>query len=49
VTIAAGFLSGLPRQGRVGVGYSTIYGIEQAPPREPSPTPADLDDAIAEI
>jgi DNA ligase-1 len=49
VTIAAGFLFGLPRQGRVGVGYSTVYGIEQAPAREPSLTFADLDDAIAEI
>ena len=28
--IAVGFLSGVPRQGRVGVGYSTIYGIEHA-------------------
>ena len=31
VAVAAGFLSGVPRQGRVGVGYSTIYGIECAP------------------
>ena len=49
VTIAAGFLSGLPRQGRVGIGYSTIYGIEQGPARAPSLTIGDLDDAIAEI
>jgi DNA ligase-1 len=49
VTMATGFLSGLPRQGRVGVGYSTIYGIEQGPAREPSLMIGDLDDAIAEI
>ena len=49
VTIAAGLLSGLPRQGRVGVGYSTIYGIEQAPAREASLTIAELDGAITEI
>ncbi|MDQ6816508.1 MAG: ATP-dependent DNA ligase, partial [Actinomycetota bacterium] len=28
VPICVGFLSGVPRQGRVGVGYSTIYGLE---------------------
>jgi DNA ligase 1 len=49
VTIAAGFLSGLPRQGRVGVGYSTIYGLEQAPAPEPSLTISDLDAAIVAI
>jgi DNA ligase-1 len=47
--VAAGLLSGLPRQGRVGVGYSTIYGLEQAPTAEPSLTIADLDAAIDEI
>ena len=31
VGVAAGLLSGVPRQGRVGVGYSTIHGIESAP------------------
>ena len=30
VPIAVGFLSGVPRQGRVGVGYATVYGIEVA-------------------
>src|SRR6266511_1672388 len=49
VAIAAGFLSGVPRQGRVGVGYSTIYGIEQAPAPEASLTVGDLDAAIADI
>ena len=28
VAVAAGLLSGVPRQGRVGVGYSTIHGVE---------------------
>src|SRR5947209_20367153 len=41
--IAAGLLSGLPRQGRLGVGYSTIYALEQAPAREASLTIGDLD------
>jgi DNA ligase 1 len=49
VPIAVGFLAGAPRQGRVGVGYSTIYGIEQAPAVEPSVTIDELDRAISEI
>jgi DNA ligase-1 len=49
VAIATGFLSGVPRQGRVGVGYSTIYGIERAPAAEPSLTVGDLDAAITAI
>jgi DNA ligase-1 len=49
VAIAVGFLSGVPRQGRVGVGYSTIYGIERGPAGEASLTVDDLDRAIAEI
>jgi DNA ligase-1 len=49
VPIAVGFLSGAPRQGRVGVGYSTIYGIEGAHARKPSLTIKELDRAIAEI
>ena len=49
VPIAVGFLAGVPRQGRVGVGYSTIYGIESAPAREPSLTIDELDRAIADI
>jgi DNA ligase-1 len=46
---AVGFLSGVPRQGRVGVGYSTIYGIQSEPAGEPPLTVGDLDRAIAEI
>jgi DNA ligase-1 len=46
---AVGFLAGVPRQGRVGIGYSTIYGIERQPAEQPSLTIADLDRAIAEV
>jgi DNA ligase 1 len=49
VAIAAGLLSGVPRQGRVGIGYSTIYGLETAPASESSLTVSDLDVAIAEV
>jgi DNA ligase-1 len=48
IPISVGLLSGVPRQGRVGVGYSTIYGIERRPAGEPSLTIDDLDRAIAE-
>jgi len=49
VPIAVGFLSGLSRQGRVGVGYSTIHGIEREPAGEASLTVDELDRAITEI
>jgi DNA ligase-1 len=49
VALAVGFLAGVPRQGRVGVGYSTIYGIERASAREASLTIDELDRAIAEV
>jgi ATP-dependent DNA ligase I len=49
IPIAVGFLSGVPRQGRVGVGYSTVYGIECTPAGLASLSLEDLDRAIAEI
>jgi DNA ligase 1 len=49
IPIAVGFLSGLPRQGRVGVGYSTIYGVEHARAVEPTLTVIDLDRAIVVV
>ena len=49
VTAAVGYLSGAPRQGRVGIGYSTIYGIEPTPATEASLTLHDLDRAIDEV
>jgi DNA ligase-1 len=49
VPICVGFLSGVPRQGRVGVGYSTIYGIELRPAAASSLTVTDVDRAIAGI
>jgi DNA ligase 1 len=49
VALAVGFLAGAPRQGRVGVGYSTIYGIERAHARGPSLTIDELDRAIADV
>ena len=49
VPTCVGFLSGVPRQGRVGVGYSTVYGIGETPAIEPSLTVDDVDRAISEI
>jgi DNA ligase-1 len=49
VPIAVGFLTGVPRQGRVGVGYSTIYGIAPAAAEQPSLTIEDLDRTIARV
>jgi DNA ligase-1 len=49
VAVVTGFLSGVPRQGRVGIGYAMVYGTEQPAARDPSLTVADLDAAIAEI
>jgi DNA ligase-1 len=51
VPICVGFLSGVPRQGRVGVGYRTIYAVEprSAPPDQASLTVGDVDRAIDEI
>jgi DNA ligase 1 len=49
VPLAVGFLAGMPRQGRVGVGYSTVYGIDIAPAPDASLTITELDRVIAEI
>jgi ATP-dependent DNA ligase I len=49
IPVCVGFLSGVPRQGRVGIGYSTIYGIDAPPADRSSLTVADVDRAIAEI
>jgi DNA ligase-1 len=49
VAPTVGFLVGVPRQGRIGVGYSTIYRIERAPARDASLAIDELDRAIAEI
>ena len=46
---AVGFLAGVPRQGRVGVGYATIHGLEHDPAEEPSLTIDDLDRAITGV
>jgi DNA ligase 1 len=49
VRVGVGFLSGVPRQGRVGIGYSTIRGIEAGPASTDSLTLVDVDRAIDEL
>jgi ATP-dependent DNA ligase I len=49
VPAAVGFLAGVPRQGRIGVGYSTIYGIGRPPAANASLTVAQLDRAIVDV
>lgn len=49
VPICVGFLSGVPRQGRVGVGYSLAYRLEVPPAAEPLLTVIDVDRAIDAI
>jgi ATP-dependent DNA ligase I len=49
VASAVGFLSGVPRQGRIGVGYATVYGADETPAGEASLSVDDLDVAISEL
>jgi DNA ligase-1 len=49
VAVVVGFLSGVPRQGRVGVGYASVYRTEQRAAPEASLTVFDLDRTIADI
>ena len=49
IPVVTGFLSGAPRQGRVGVGYAAVYGVDCVPAAEPSLTVVDADRAIADV
>jgi ATP-dependent DNA ligase I len=49
IEAAVGFLSGAPRQGRIGVGWSTAYGVERAAAEVPGLTVGDVDRAITVV
>lgn len=49
VAPVVGFLVGWPRQGRVGVGWSTVYKVEVPPASEPMVTVSELDRTIDAI
>lgn len=49
ILIAVGFLSGMPHQGRIGVGYAIAYGVERAAAAEASLTVDEVDRAITAV
>jgi DNA ligase-1 len=49
IEVAVGFLTGEPRQGRIGVGWATIGSIEIPAAEAPSLTLGDLDEAVATV
>ena len=49
VPIAVAFLSGVPRQGRIGIGYAVAYGVERPPAGSSSLTIQEIDRAITEV
>ena len=49
VGICVALLSGVPRQGRIGVGYAAVYRTDAPPTVAPSLTIGDVDEAISEI
>jgi len=49
VEAAVGFLTGEPRQGRVGVGWATVFGLDVPPASVPTLTIADVDRALNQL
>jgi DNA ligase-1 len=49
IETAVAFLTGEPRQGKVGVGWATLQAVESPSAEEPSIEVLDLDDAIATL
>jgi DNA ligase-1 len=49
VEIAVGVLRGQPRQGRIGVGWASVYPLDVPPAREPSLQIRDVDRVVDEV
>ena len=49
VAPAVGFLVGMPRQGRIGVGWRTAFAVDVDPSTQPSLAVLDLDAALTEL
>ncbi|MBV9603604.1 MAG: ATP-dependent DNA ligase [Solirubrobacterales bacterium] len=49
VPIVVGWLSGVPRQGRIGIGYASVYGSDVPAADAPSLSVLEVDRAIDEI
>ena len=47
--IAVSYLTGKPRQSRLGVGYATVYGVEAEPASDPSLEIVDVDEILESI
>jgi DNA ligase 1 len=49
IPIAVGFLSGEARQGRIGVGYASAFGVQAVAAADPSLTLVEVDDTLTDI
>src|SRR6185312_7269615 len=49
IDIAVGFLTGEPRQGRIGIGWATLASIEIANADTPSLTLRDIDETVTAV
>ena len=49
IAAAVGFLTGQPRQGKIGIGWATLAGIARDPAVDPSIEILDLDAAVGQI
>jgi DNA ligase-1 len=49
IAIAVGFLTGEPRQGRIGIGWATLASIEIAPAATPLLTLGEIDEAVTAV
>ena len=49
VEVAVGFLTGVPRQGRIGVGWRTAYRQDVEPAAEPSVEILEVDGILTEL
>ena len=49
IEVAVGFLTGEPRQGRIGIGWATLASIEIAPAETHSLTLTEVDDAVTAV
>lgn len=47
--VLVALLAGEPRQGKIGVGYASVYGVDVPAADEPSVTVADVDDWIDQL
>jgi DNA ligase-1 len=49
IEVAVGFLTGAPRQGRIGIGWATLSSIDVAPAEAHSLTLGEIDEAVTAV